>query len=341
MQRLALIVAVLAALGTTAVSGLVLVPFLRKLKFGQTIYEEGPKWHAAKQGTPTMGGFMFIIGSSIGLLVAYPIMMAGMGEIVQSDAALIVLGVITSIAFAAIGFLDDYLKVVKKQNLGLHGKVKFTLQCLVAISFLAALSLMGRLSTMVSLPVFGVVEFGWFFYPLSLVLIVGMNNAVNLTDGIDGLCGSVTLWVMCGYLAILIAFDRAQLSLWAAALCGGCMGFLIWNFYPAKVFMGDTGSLFLGGAVVCMAYCMGRPELAIILGLCYLLEALSVMLQVGFFKLTKRFSKERKGKRIFKMSPIHHHFEMSGWGEVRIDVVFSIFTIVCVGLCYLYAVVFG
>lgn len=335
MEKIALVAAALAAMAVTALSGFLLVPYLRKLKFGQTINEIGPTWHKDKQGTPTMGGFMFALGSCVGLLVAYPFLAGSVAaNLTHHPLGLVLLSVFTSVAFAAIGFLDDYLKVVRKQNLGLVAKQKLALQFLVTVCFLITLHMMNRLSTLVNLPFFGLVDFGLLFYPLSVLLIMGMNNAVNLTDGIDGLCTSVTTCVMCGYLLILVVFGEYYLATWAAALAGACVGFLFWNFYPAKVFMGDTGSLFLGGAVVSIGYCMGRPDILIILGLIYLGEAFSVMLQVSYFKLTH-------GKRIFKMSPIHHHFEMSGWSEVKIDVSFSLFTILCAAAAYVYACVLG
>ncbi|MDL2293974.1 phospho-N-acetylmuramoyl-pentapeptide-transferase [Ruminococcaceae bacterium OttesenSCG-928-D13] len=341
MERIAIIIAALAGLAVAGLSGFLLIPYLRKLKFGQTIKEIGPTWHKNKQGTPTMGGILFILGSVVGLLVSVPVLLGAEAGGDPMEPGLLVLGVFTALAFGAIGFVDDWLKVARKQNLGLRARAKLVMQSAVAICFLVSLQLMGRLSTLVKLPFFGEVEFGWLFYPLSFLLIVGMTNAVNLTDGVDGLCGSVSTFVMIGYLVILISFGRAYLSAWAAALAGGCLGFVCWNFYPAKVFMGDVGSLFLGGAVAAIGYCMGRPDLVIILGLLYLIEAATVMLQMGFFKLTKRFSKDHQGRRIFKMTPIHHHFEMSGWSEVAIDVTFCLFTILCAVGAYIYAVILG
>lgn len=331
--QIALMVAALVATAVTALSGFMLIPLLRRLKFGQTINEVGPTWHKGKQGTPTMGGFMFALGSCVGLLVAYPVL-ASASVYQPGGGGLLLLGVFTALAFGAVGFIDDYLKVVRRQNLGLRAYQKLLLQCTVAVCFMFCLHLMGRLSPLVRLPFFGVVNFGLLFYPLSLLLIVGMTNAVNLTDGIDGLASSVTLCVACGYLVLQASFGQWHLATWSAALAGSCIGFLFWNFYPAKVFMGDTGSLFFGGAVAALGYCMGRPDVLIILGLVYLCEAFSVMLQVSYFKLTK-------GKRIFKMSPIHHHFELSGWSEVKICVVFSLVTVVCGLLAYLYARVLG
>ncbi|MDL2219361.1 phospho-N-acetylmuramoyl-pentapeptide-transferase [Ruminococcaceae bacterium OttesenSCG-928-O06] len=331
MQQLAMLAAAAIGLFVTALAGKFLIPYLRKIKFGQTINEIGPNWHKEKQGTPTMGGFLFIIGSVAAVGISWPILMAAGLVEPDAEAGLLVLGIFTALAFAAIGFIDDYMKVVRKQNLGLNARGKLVMQALVTLSFLITLHLLGRLSTIVRLPFFGVVDFGIWFYPLSFVLIIGMVNAVNLTDGLDGLASSVTLWVMCGFMLLLGAFGRMQLALWAAALAGSCVGFLFWNFYPAKVFMGDTGSMFLGGAVVALGYCMGRPDILIILGFLYLVEAFSVMIQVCYFKLTH-------GKRLFKMTPIHHHFELMGWSEVKIDVVFNIFTLLCVLAAYIYAV---
>lgn len=332
MERSAVIIAAMVGLAVTALSGYVIIPLLRKLHYGQTINEIGPKWHMEKQGTPIMGGFLFILGSSVGLLVAYPFLSSAAAGLAPGNTRVLVLGLITALAFGAVGFVDDYLKAVRKQNLGLRAWAKIAMQSFITICFLASLYLMGVLSTYVSLPFVGAVNLKLLYYPIAFVLIIGMVNAVNLTDGIDGLASSVTLWVMCGYLVLLSFAGKYELSLWAAALAGGCIGFLVWNFHPAKVFMGDTGSMFLGGAVVAIGFCMGSPELIPILGLVYLIEAFSVILQVTYFKLTH-------GKRIFKMSPIHHHFELSGWSEVKIVAVFSLVTLVCVVLACLYGYV--
>lgn len=335
MARYAVVVAAVSALVITAVLGIVLIPLLRRLKFGQSINEIGPSWHKGKQGTPTMGGFLFIIGSIAGTFIAWPLVQNITTDLDPAAGTLMVLAILTSLAFAAVGFIDDFIKVVRKQNLGLRAWQKIFIQVIIAVCFLVTLHLMGRLSTIVQLPFLAQpVDFGFFFYPISLILIIGVVNAVNLTDGIDGLASLVTLWVMCGYFILLTLFEKYQLSLWAAALAGACVGFLIWNFHPAKVFMGDTGSMFLGGAVVAIGFCMGRPDILIILSLVYIMEAFSVIIQVLYFKATK-------GKRLFKMSPIHHHFEMSGWSEGKIDAVFSVLTILCVALAYIYAYVMG
>jgi phospho-N-acetylmuramoyl-pentapeptide-transferase len=201
--------------------------------------------------------------------------------------------------------------------------------------------MMGRLSTIIRLPFLGAVDFGFWFYPLAVVVIVGIVNAANLTDGIDGLASMVTLWAACGFLILLTMFGQFHLSIWAAALAGSLVGFLFWNFHPAKVFMGDTGSMFLGGAIAALGFCMGRVDVLILLSLVYIMEALSVMLQVSYYKLTKRKSPDGKGKRIFKMTPIHHHFEMSGWSEIKICGVFSALELLCVAVVYLDAVLVG
>lgn len=334
MARYVTVVAALGGFAVTGLLGFALIPLLRRLKFGQSINEIGPRWHKDKQGTPTMGGFLFIIGSSVGLLVAYPLLGGVISDLDPNATGVMMLAVFTSLAFGAVGFLDDYLKVVHKQNLGLRWWAKMLLQVLVTSSFLVTLRMMNRLSTRMQLPIIGSVDFGIFFYPISLVLIVFIVNAVNLTDGIDGLAASITFIVMCAFYVILGLDGRYQMSIWAAALAGSCVGFLVWNFFPAKVFMGDTGSLFLGGAISVTAYCMNRPELLFILGFMFIVEAVSVLMQVGWFKFTKWRTGE--GKRIFKMSPIHHHFEMSGWSEYKIVAVFSFVTLVCAILAYLY-----
>lgn len=339
MARYAVVVAALAALALTALSGIIIVPMLRKLKLKQVINEIGPTWHQEKNGIPTMGGLMLIIGSTLGLIVALPLVGGVVSDTDPLAGQILMLGMFTTLAFSAVGFLDDYMKVSRKRNLGLSGTAKLIMQSVITIGFLVTLRLMDRLPTSVQLPFIGEAEFGIFFYPLSFLLIVGMVNAVNLTDGIDGLASLVTLWVMCGYFVLLIMFDKYRLAIWAAALAGACVGFLFWNFYPAKVFMGDTGSMFLGGAVVSIGYCMGRPDIIIILGVVYLVEAFSVMLQRTVFKITKK--RTGTGRRLFKMSPIHHHFEMMGWSEVKIDAVFSFVTLVCAILAIMYVRLWG
>ena len=289
--------------GVTAALGTKVIPWLHKLKYGQTIKEIGPKWHEKKQGTPTMGGIMFIAGILVSLLVCLPLYyylrnggsIASNYEEPVSYWIRITAGILMSVMFGAVGFLDDYIKVVKK--------------------------LCGD-ATVTTIPFFtNDVDVGFWFYPVSLIMILGFVNAVNLTDGIDGLCSSVTFFTAIVFIVIAGMHNMFGMSIFAASVAGGCLGFLVWNFFPAKVFMGDTGSLFLGGLFCAMAYGVNMPILIPLVGIIYLCEAGSVMLQVAYFKATH-------GKRIFKMSPIHHHFEMSGWSEVKIVWVFSIITLI-------------
>ena len=294
----------------TAVLGKFLIPFLHKLNFGQTILEEGPSWHKDKQGTPVMGGIMFIVGSVtvtiISVLLYYlTYVFAGLG---------------LALGHSAIGFIDDYIKVVKKRNLGLTAIQKLVFQFAVTIAYLAVLGFMGCGTTTV-IPFVGEIDLGWFYYIIFAVVIVGVVNAVNLTDGIDGLDASITFFVALFFMLIASLISFMGVTFMAAAVAGGCLGFLVWNFHPAKVFMGDTGSLFLGGIVCALAFAVNMPVLLLPLGIVYLCEIGSVVLQVAYFKLTH-------GKRLFKMSPIHHHFEMCGWSEVKIVSVFSAVTVV-------------
>lgn len=337
MTKFTFIVTAFSALLVTGLSGFFLIPWLRKLHFGQTIKEIGPTWHEKKNGTPTMGGLMFYFGALLGVGVGYATLVLSLASRAEKMETLgtshLDIAFLTALAFGLVGFVDDYIKIVKKQNLGLLARYKIIAQIGITAAFLYSLHLCGSLTTFVSLPLIGTIDFGLFFYPISFLLIIGMVNAVNLTDGIDGLASSVTFLVMLGFMFVTSLLGQTSLAIFSAAIAGGCAGFLLWNFYPAKVFMGDTGSMFLGGAVVAVAYCMGKPELLLIFGLLYLIEAFSVMLQVGYFKLSH-------GKRIFKMSPIHHHFEMCGWNEIKIVCVFSAFTFVCLILGGLY-VYFG
>ena len=322
---------VVAAIGSFAASGLFglwLVPFLRKIHFGQTIREEGPKWHNSKQGTPIMGGFMFIFATVVvGTLCVMMYNLMGNEEVMLMNAK-VYSGVFMAVAFGAIGFIDDYIKAVKKRNLGLTAMQKLILQFLVAGAYLLTIYLFNG-TTKSFIPFVGDVEIGLFYYPLSAILIVGVVNAVNLTDGIDGLNGSVTFFAAIFFMLIAGYIGRMGASIIAASLAGACLGFLVWNFHPAKVFMGDTGSLYLGGFVCALAYALDMPIMLILIGLTYILEMFSVILQVLYFKATK-------GKRLFKMSPIHHHFEMCGWSEVKIVLVFSIFTVICGALAFLF-----
>lgn len=320
MSGYANIFAAIVAFGVTALLGFVMIPMLKRLKFGQTIREDGPTWHKNKQGTPTMGGIMFSIGILAAVVVGYIVLrISGTGERFNISDIRLWAGLFIAFAFGFVGFVDDYIKVVKKRNLGLKPKQKLVMQFLIAIAYLACIYLAGDHSTIVPIPFIGQLDLGLFYYPLMVLLIVGAVNAVNLTDGIDGLASSVTFIVGLAFTVICSILGSSNMGLLAVALAAGCLGFLVWNFHPAKVFMGDTGSMFLGGTVVALAFGIGNPIILALSGMIYLVEAGSVVLQVISFKTT--------GKRIFKMSPIHHHFEMSGWKENKIVFVFSLVTL--------------
>lgn len=317
------LIAALAAFAVCAFSGKIVIPFLHKLKFGQTILDIGPKWHEKKQGTPTMGGIMIFVGFAAGICLA--LTFSGVFNTplsadlkISGELTRFIAGIVLAVSMGFIGFLDDYIKVVKKRNLGLTAKQKTFLQLLVSAGYLATLHLSGVNTTWI--PFVGDIDissgFGLVFWPIALFFVYGFTNAVNLTDGIDGLASGVTLVVSCCFLIASGMLTNYGYNTIAAALAGACVGFLIWNSHPAKVFMGDTGSMFLGGAVVALSFGIGRPVMLILAGIVYLAEAFSVMLQVAVFKKT--------GKRIFKMSPIHHHFELSGWSEEKIVTIFSL-----------------
>ena len=303
--------------------GAFLVPWLRKIKAGQAIREDGPRWHMSKSGTPTMGGIMFIAALAVVCLTVgfEPMMNGDWGHIFCFVFALI---------FGAIGFLDDYEKLKKKQNLGLTAKAKFLLQLVVAVVFLFVLKNSGDLSCDLYIPFWNLdLEIPTAVYMVfAAFVIVGCVNAVNLTDGVDGLSSSVTIPVMVFFATTSYIYGRTTLALLPATVAGGLAGFLCYNFHPAKVFMGDTGSLFLGGMVCGMAFALDMPLILILVGIIYLCETLSVILQVTYFKLTH-------GKRIFKMTPIHHHFELCGWKEEKIVFVFTAITLIMCVLAYL------
>lgn len=318
-----LVVAFLAAV----LCGKWLIPVLHRLKFGQEIREEGPKWHEKKSGTPTMGGFIFIVGILVGLAAAYLVGVLTTGA-VPSWMNMLML-VVVMLAYAAIGFIDDYIKVILKRNLGLTAGQKFGLQFLVALVFVCWAVFGGHITTMIRIPFTQLQwEMGWVFIPFAVLVILASVNSVNLTDGLDGLATCVTLVVTLFFLLIstIGKVQNPAVALFAATLIGGLLGFLIYNKFPAKVFMGDTGSLCLGGAVCGMAILMEQPLALLIVGFVYVMESLSVILQVTSYKLT--------GKRIFKMSPIHHHFEMCGWSEKKVVAVFTLVTVVLCALMF-------
>ena len=293
--------------------GYLLIPMLRAMKVGQSIREVGPIWHNYKAGTPMMGGLMFIAATIVVLLCNLPFM----------DDFSVFYVLILSLCFGFVGFLDDFAKMKKKQNEGLTSIQKFLLQLAVSALFLYIMYRTGAMSTQLYIPFFDVsIQLHPILYIfLSMFIMVGCDNAVNITDGVDGLSSSVTLPVMIFFTAAAVKQGKYDLALLPATLVGGLIGYLFYNWHPAKVFMGDTGSLFLGGVVCAMAFALEMPLILVLVGFIYICETLSVILQVGYFKLTH-------GKRLFKMSPIHHHFEMCGWKEVKICIIFTAITVV-------------
>ncbi len=325
MDGIWIVTTVVLSFGITAVSGIWLLPILKKLKFGQTILEIGPKWHKNKQGTPTMGGIMFIFGIVIAVVAGYMILKFNSPLGARPDSALVkarlLYGLMLAIAYGLIGFVDDYLKIVRKQNEGLTPNQKLFMQVLFGVCYLALLYISGDRNTVLIIPFVTAVDIGFFYYPFALLAMLALANAVNFTDGLDGLLSSVTFVVGIAYMIITSILQMWEMGIMAAAMAGGCLGFLIWNFYPAKVFMGDTGSLFLGGLVIALCFGTGMPLLVVLIGIIYVIEMASVVIQMTYFKITH-------GKRIFKMSPIHHHFELSGYSEVKIVVMFSVITLI-------------
>lgn len=302
-MTLSLILAFFAAFIVSAVVGKFLVPWLRKIKAGQMIKEIGPSWHMSKQGTPTMGGIMFMAGTAAACItVGFKSMLDGhFGHIIVLAVAL---------AFGAIGFIDDYEKLKKKENTGLTAGKKFLLQVAVAALLVAALRLTGHLTPNLWVPFFNVVWAmpEWLYYVFVVFVIVATVNAVNLTDGVDGLATGTSIPVFLFFASTALVWGSAytDTGIFASAIAGALFGFLIYNFNPAKVFMGDTGSLFLGGAVAGCALALDMPLIIIPVGIMYIVEVLSDIIQVGYFKLSH-------GKRVFRMAPFHHHLEMGGW----------------------------
>ena len=316
------VVALAAGFLLTLVIGRFLIPELRKLKVGQSIREDGPTWHAGKAGTPAMGGLMFIIGTGVVIfLLGWKQMLGG------SFTHLYVY--LFALVFGIIGFVDDYQKVKQHQNEGLTPKQKFILQLAAAVVFLCLMRYEGLLTHQLYLPFLNTSwTMPWVLYlAFSAFVIVGCVNAVNLTDGIDGLASSVTFVVMVFFTVVSVLWKITPLSLFPAALAGGLAAFFVYNHHPAKVFMGDTGSLFLGGAVAAMGFALDMPLILVLVGIIYILETLSDIIQVTYFKATH-------GKRFFKMAPLHHHLELSGWKENKIVAVFSGVTLVFCLLAY-------
>ncbi len=323
-----ILLAAAIAFAVTAIIGSPVIHWLRKMKFGQKILEIGPKWHMNKQNIPTMGGFMFMIGIAVSMLIMGILTGQWKGGAHATGNFFAVL--LIALAYGLVGMVDDWAKIKKKQNAGLSAGQKLLLQVVVAAVFLSLLRLTGSLSDGIWIPGTNMIfRLPWMVYLVfAIVAVVGCDNAVNLTDGIDGLAASVTLPVAIFFAAVGYCLNAPSIMAFAGALAGALAGFLIYNFNPAKVFMGDTGSLFLGGAVAGLAFACDMPLILLPIGLIYICETLSVILQVSYFKATH-------GKRLFKMAPIHHHFEMCGWSERKIVGVFTLITIVMCILAWL------
>lgn len=302
-MTLKLTLALVMAFITAVIVGRFYVPWLKKIKAGQEIKENGPTWHMSKSGTPTMGGVIFISACTLVCLTV------GFDSMRSGDFTHIFV-LIFALVFGVIGFLDDWEKLRKKQNLGLSAKAKFLLQLVAALVFVLLLRKMGYISTHLYIPFWNVTVYipEVIYFILAAFIIVGTVNAVNITDGVDGLASGTSIPVCLFFAAVSFLWGDKYMALgiFASALLGGLMGFLVYNFNPAKVFMGDTGSLFLGGAIAALAFAYDMPLILSTLGIVYIIETLSDIIQVTYFKLTH-------GKRVFKMAPFHHHLEMGGW----------------------------
>ena len=314
--------AFLVSIAVTTAVGFFLIPMLRRVKAGQSIREDGPTWHNVKQGTPTMGGIMFIVG------IAAACLTVGFGEMRKGEFSHIFVFLFAFI-YAVIGFFDDYEKVTKKRNLGLSAKKKFLLHLVVAIILLLLMRLTGNLSANLYIPFVNVTVAipEPVYYIFAALVTVGTVNAVNITDGADGLATGVSIPISACYIFIAFLWGYTALGIFAAALLGGLAAFLFFNFHPAKVFMGDTGAHFIGGAVCALAFIMNMPLILVPLGIVYIVETLSDIIQVIYFRLSH-------GRRVFKMAPLHHHFEMCGWSEYKLFTVFTIISALFAALSY-------
>ena len=302
------LMSVMTAFAVSVVLGPVVIPFLRRLKVGQTVRDEGPESHIKKNGTPTMGGILILM--SVVITSAFFV----------KDHPKIMPVLFLMLGFGLIGFLDDYIKVVLKRSMGLRAWQKFLLQVVVTGVFAFYLTRYTEVPLAMKLPFVSgrYLDFGWMNIPVLFFIVIGTVNGTNFTDGLDGLASSVTVLVATFFSVVAIG-TGSGIEPVTCAVAGALLGFLLFNVYPASVFMGDTGSLALGGFVAAAAYMMQMPLFIVIAGFIYMMEVLSVMIQVACFKMTG-------GKRIFKMAPIHHHFELCGWSETRVTAVFSIVT---------------
>ena len=303
-----LILPVIISFAVSVILGPLVIPFLRKLKVGQTVRDDGPKTHLSKSGTPTMGGILILLGilaASVFYIKDYPKMIPIL---------------FLTLGFGLVGFLDDYIKVVLKRSMGLRAWQKMGLQIIITGIFIFYIMQYTDISLAMKVPFMpGVtLDLGWFTIPFMFIVIIGTDTGANFTDGLDGLVSSVTLMIAMFFTVVALG-TQSGIEPITCAVVGALLGFLLFNVHPASVFMGDTGSLALGGFVAATAYVLQMPLFLVIVACIYVAEVLSVILQVSYFKITK-------GKRLFKMAPIHHHFELCGWKETKIVAVFSIVT---------------
>ena len=322
---LAVLLSVVVGFTVSFVLGFVVIPWLRRLHFGQTILDNDPSWHKKKQGTPTMGGFLFIAGFAASFAVVYFTALSRGTDLIadaddlQHDAKYVKIfaGLLMSVGFALIGFIDDYIKVVKKRNLGLTEIQKTVLQLLCIAGFLTSVSFK---DTSMAVPYYsGVFDNKIVFWIVGVIAIYCTVNAANFLDGADGLCASVTSVICIGFAVCAAMYKFLGVGIVASCLFGALVGYLMWNWNPAKVMMGDVGSLFLGGMVCTMAYALNAPWLILLIGVIYVAEFGSDVLQIVYVKT-------HRGKKLFRMAPLHHHYELGGWSEKKLCVVFSLIT---------------
>ena len=301
------ITAVLISFGISAVACPVLIPFLKKIKFGQQVREDGPQAHLKKQGTPTMGGIAFLFSvmlTSLFFMKSYP-------QIIPI--------LFMTVGFGFVGFLDDYIKVVRKHSEGLNPKQKMAAQFVITAIFCFYMMKYSGGGTVIHIPFLHTDwDMGWLYIPMVFLVVLGTDNGVNFTDGLDGLCTSVTI-IVATFFTVVAMTTVSEIVPITGAVVGALLGFLLFNVYPAQVFMGETGSLALGGFVASTALVLQNPLIILLVGFIYLIEVISVMIQVVYFKKTH-------GKRFFRMAPIHHHFELGGWSETRVVAVFTTVT---------------
>ena len=311
------LVVLVAVFAVTVIASHYIIPILKSHKMGQKILEIGPRWHMNKQGTPIMGGLCFALAMLvvISVVAIYTAIWGDTTELIP-----LALTLCLAVLNGVIGFIDDYCKLVKKKNEGLKAYQKFILQLIAAGAYVYIMVVTENLHTSLHIPFTNIfIELGRLYYLFAIFIITGIVNSVNLTDGVDGLASSVCFVIGSFFAIVAFSSQFRSLEIISAALIGATLGFLVYNFHPARVFMGDTGSLFLGGLIVGMSFMIDDPLIILIVALVCVIETISVILQVGYFKLSH-------GKRLFKMAPLHHHLEMCKWSENKIVFVFSILT---------------